>query len=117
VELVDMHQGFVRFPAVGTRVIAGPSHKELHAGSSMMIITMCDDISDQKFLLVQLSNFKRINSIRTEEKGSQIVDMSLDLLAQYLIFIDANRLLPSSNLIWSSIFGKYLITTTHRRRI
>ena len=80
VELVDMHQGLVRFPTVGTRVIAGPSNKELHAGSSMMITTMYD-ISDHKFLLVLLSNFMRINSIKTEEKGSQIVNMSLDLLA------------------------------------
>jgi hypothetical protein len=81
VELVDMHQGFVRFPTVGTRVVAGPSHKELHAGSSMMITTMRYEISDHEFLLVLLSYFYRINLIRTEEKGSQIMNMSLDLLA------------------------------------
>jgi hypothetical protein len=81
VELVDMHQGFVGFPTVGTRVIAGPSYKELHAGSSMMITTMRYDVSDHEFLLVLLSYFYRINLIRTEEKGSQIVNMSLDLLA------------------------------------
>jgi hypothetical protein len=57
VELVDMHQGLVRFPTIGTRVITDPSNKELHAGSSMMITTMCYDISDQKFLLVLLSDF------------------------------------------------------------
>jgi hypothetical protein len=33
-ELVDMHQGLVGFPAVGTCVIAGPSKKELHTGST-----------------------------------------------------------------------------------
>ena len=76
-----MHQGFVGFPSIGTRVIAGPSYKELHAGSSMMITTMCYDISDHKFLLVLLSYFLRIDSLRIEEKGSQIVNMSLDLLA------------------------------------
>ena len=76
-----MHQGFVRFPTVGTRIIGGPSQKELHTGSSMMITTMSYDISDHEFLLVLLSYFYRINLIRTEEKGSQIVDMSLDLLA------------------------------------
>ena len=76
-----MHKGLVWFPTVGTFVIAGPSNKELHAGSSMTISTMCYDISDHKFLLVLLSNFNRINSIRTEDKGSQIVNMSLDLLA------------------------------------
>ena len=81
VELVDMHQGFVRFPTIGTRVIAGPSNKELHTGSSMVISTMRYDISDHKFLLVLLSYFYRINSIRTEDKGSQVVNMSLDLLA------------------------------------
>jgi hypothetical protein len=81
VELVDMHQGFVGFPTIGTRVIAGPSYKELHAGSSMMITTMCYDISDHEFLLVLLSYFLRIDSLRIEEKGSQIVNMSLDLLA------------------------------------
>jgi hypothetical protein len=82
VELVDMHQGFVRFPTVGTRVVAGPSYKELHAGSSMMITTMRYDVSDHEFLLVLLSYFYRINLIRTEEKGSQqIMNMSLDLLA------------------------------------
>ena len=81
VELVDMHQGLVRFPTVGTRVIAGPSNKELHTGSSMMISTMRYNISDHKFLLVLLSYVNRINSIRTEDKGSQIVNMSLDLLA------------------------------------
>ena len=77
VELVDMHQGLVWFPTVGTRVIAGPSNKELHAGSSMMITTMCHDISDHEFLLVLLSYFYRINLTRTEEKGSQIVNMSV----------------------------------------
>jgi hypothetical protein len=81
VELVDMHQGLVWFPVVGTCIISGPSHKELHTGSSVMITTMCDDISDQKFLIVLLNDFTRINSIRTEEKGSQIVNMSPDLFA------------------------------------
>jgi hypothetical protein len=80
-ELVDMHQGLVWFPTVGTSVISGPSNKELHAGSSMMITAMCYDISDHKFLLVLLSHFLRIDSLRIEEKGSQIVNMSLDLLA------------------------------------
>ena len=83
VELVDMHQGFVRFPTIGTRIIAGPSNKELHTGSSMMITTMCYDISDHEFLLILLSYFYRIDLIRTEEKGSQIVNMSLDLLAYH----------------------------------
>ena len=81
IELVDMHQGLVWFPTVGTRIITGPSNKELHTGSSMMITTMCYNISDHKFLLVLLRYFYRINLIRTEEKGSQIVNMSLDLLA------------------------------------
>jgi hypothetical protein len=76
-----MHQGLVWFPTVGTRVITGPSNKELHTGSSMMITTMCYDISDHEFLLVLLSKLYRINSIRTEDKRSQIVNMSLDLLA------------------------------------
>ena len=79
--IIDMHQGLVWFPTVGTRVIAGPTNKELHAGSSVMITTMCYDVSDHKFLLVLLSYFYRINSIRTEDKGSQVVNMSLDLLA------------------------------------
>ena len=79
VELVDMHQGLVWFPTVGTGIITGPSNKELHAGSSMMITTICNDVSDQKFLLVLLSDFLRINSIRIEEKGSQVVNMSSDL--------------------------------------
>ena len=69
-----MRQGFVRFPSVGTRVVAGPSHKELHAGSSMMITTMRYDIFDHKFLLILLSYFDRIKLIR-------IVNMSSDLLA------------------------------------
>jgi hypothetical protein len=81
VELVDMHQGLVWFPTVGTRIITGPSNKELHAGSSMMITTMCYDISDHKFLFVLLSDFLRIDSLRIEDKGLQIVNMSLDLLA------------------------------------
>ena len=61
-----MHQSFVRFPTVGTCVISSPSNKELHAGSSMMITTVCYNT--------------RINSSRTEDKRSQIVNMSLDLL-------------------------------------
>ncbi len=77
VELVDMHQGLLWFPTVGTRVITGPSNKELHTGSSMMITTMCYDISDHELLLVLLSKLYRINSIRTEDKRSQIVNMSL----------------------------------------
>jgi hypothetical protein len=81
VELVDIHQGLVWFPTVGTRIIAGPSNKELHAGSSMMITTMRYDIFDHEFLLVLLSHFLRIDSLRIEEKGSQIVNMSLDLLS------------------------------------
>jgi hypothetical protein len=76
-----MHQGLVWLPTVGTRVITGPSNKELHAGSSVMITTMCYDISDHKFLFVLLSNFLMFDSLRIEEKGSQIVNMSLDLLA------------------------------------
>ena len=42
----------------------------------MMITTMRYDVSNHEFLLVLLSYFDRINMIR-----SQIVDMSLDLLA------------------------------------
>ena len=76
-----MHQGLVWFPTVGTCVIAGPSNKELHTGSSMMISTMRYDISDHEFLLVLLSYFYRINLIRTEDEGSQVVNMSLDLPA------------------------------------
>ena len=79
--IIDMHQGLVWFPTVGTRVIAGPTNKELHAGSSVMITTMRYDISDKEFLLILLSYFYRINLARIEEKGSQIVNMSLDLLA------------------------------------
>jgi hypothetical protein len=81
VELVDMHQGFLGFPTVGTCVIAGPSYKELHAGSSIMITTMHYDVSDHEFLLILLSYFLRIDSLEIEEKGLQIVNMSLDLLA------------------------------------
>ena len=33
-----MHQSLVRFPTVGTRIEAGPSHKELHAGSLESIL-------------------------------------------------------------------------------
>ena len=76
-----MHQGLVWFPTVGTFVIAGPSNKEFHTGSSMMVSTMRYDISDHKFLLVLLRYVNRINSIRTEDEGSQVVNMSLDLLA------------------------------------
>ena len=90
-ELVDMHQGFVRFPTVGTCVISSPSNKELHAGSSMMITTMCYDVSDHEFLLILLRYFYRINLIRIEEKGSQIVNVSPDLLAEN--YIDCFRLL------------------------
>ena len=71
VELVDMHQSLVRFPAVGTCIISSPSYKELHARSSMMVTKMRYDISDHKFLLVLLSYFYRINSIKIEEKRLQ----------------------------------------------
>jgi hypothetical protein len=47
----------------------------------MMITTMRYYISDQKFLLVLLSDFNKIYSMRIEEEGSQIVNMSSDLLA------------------------------------
>ena len=76
-----MHQSLVKFPTVGTCIASSPSYKELHARSSMMITTMRYDISDHKFLLVLLSYFDRVNLIRIEEKGSQIVNMSSDLLA------------------------------------
>ena len=76
-----MHQSLVWFITVGTFVIAGPSNKELHTESSMMASTMRYGISDNEFLLVLLSYVNRINSIRTEDKGSQVVNMSLDLLA------------------------------------
>ena len=76
-----MHQSLVGFPTVGTCVVSSPSYKELHARSSMVITTMRYDISDQKFLFVLLSYFDRINLIRIEEKGSQIVKISSDLLA------------------------------------
>jgi hypothetical protein len=64
-----------------SNIIAGPSYKELHARPSMMITTMCHNISDQKFLLVLLSDFESEKLIRSEEKESQIVNMSLDQLA------------------------------------
>ena len=76
-----MHKGLVWFPTVGTRIITGPSNKELYAGSSVMITTMCYDIADHEFLLVLLSYLYRIDLLRIEKKGSQIVNMSLDLLA------------------------------------
>ena len=91
-----MHQSLVWFPTVGTFVIAGPSNKELHIGSSMMVSTMRYDISDHKFLLVLLSYVNRINLIRTEDEGSQVVNMSRDV----------DRLLLSSNLIRSFMLGK-----------
>ena len=65
----------------GSQLLELASNKELHAGSSMMITTICYDISDQKFLLFLLSDFLRINSMGIEEKGSQIVNMSSDLFA------------------------------------
>ena len=49
----------------------------------LMITAMCYDISDHKFLLVLLSYFLRIDSLMMEDKGSQIVNMGLDLLAEY----------------------------------
>jgi hypothetical protein len=60
---------------------SGPSNKEFHAGTTMMITPMCYDISDHKFLLVLLSYFLRIDSLRIEDKWSKIVNMGLDLLA------------------------------------
>jgi hypothetical protein len=70
VELVDMHQGLVWFSAVGTYIIPGPSNQELYGRPSMMIITMCYNISDHEFLLVLLSDFSRVSLIWIEEEGS-----------------------------------------------
>ena len=53
----------------------------MHGGSSMMVTTMCLDPVDYEFLLVLLSYIERIDLSRVEYKGSQIVNMSLDLLA------------------------------------
>ncbi len=53
----------------------------------MIIITMRYDISDHKFLLVLLNHFKRINSIRIEEKGSQIVNMCSDEWSIWTAFV------------------------------
>ena len=81
--LIDIH-GACRHASGSCRV---PScwnlrhSRSIEQGTSVMISTMCYDISDHKFLLVLLSNFTRINSSRTEDKRSQIVNMSLDLLA------------------------------------
>jgi hypothetical protein len=54
IELIDI-LGLVWFPAVGP---------------SMMIATMCYNLSDYEFILVLI-----------EYKGSQIVNMSIDLFA------------------------------------
>ena len=82
-----MHQGFVGFPTIGTRVIAGPSYKELHAGFSMMITTMCHDISDHEFLLILLSNLYWVDVIGVKYKRMCV-----------LIFNDKYRLFTSDTI-------------------
>ena len=80
-KLVHMHESLVWFPAIRVFVETSPSNQELHGGSSMMVATMCQDPIDYEFLLVLLSYIERIDLSRVEYKGSQIVNMSLDLLA------------------------------------
>ena len=59
-----MHQGLVWFPTVGTRIITGPSDKELHAGSSVMITTMCYDISDHEYLVLGKQIKTHVHNLR-----------------------------------------------------
>jgi hypothetical protein len=49
-----MHQDLEWFPAVGTCIIAGSSHKELHAGSSIDRIIADISVVLNNFVLIAL---------------------------------------------------------------
>ena len=59
-ELVHMHEGLVRFPAVARLVVeSGPSHVELQGGSTIVVAAVSKDRLNNELLLVVLSDRQR----------------------------------------------------------
>ena len=75
-ELVQMHEGLVRFPAVARLVESGPSHIVLQGGSTIAVAAVSKDRLNDELLLIVLSDSQRIGADR-------IVDMCSNTLARH----------------------------------
>ncbi len=97
-ELVHMHEGLVRFPAVAGLVESRPSDVELQGGSSK------DRLNDE-LLLIVLSNSRRIGADGIVDERAKVVDICSDPLAGHQIFDYVNRIRLIHYLEWSAMFG------------
>ena len=80
-EFVHMHEGLVRFPAVGGIVESVPSDVELQGGSSIAVLTVSKDWLNDELLLVVLSYSQRISADGIVDERAKVVDVCHDPLA------------------------------------
>ena len=59
-ELVHMHEGLVRFPAVARKVESRPSDVELQGGSSIAVAAVSKDRLNDELLLIVLMKGRRL---------------------------------------------------------
>ncbi len=79
-ELVHMHEGLVRFPAVAGLVESRPSDVELQGGSSIAVAAVSKDRFNDELLLVVLSYSQRIGADGVVDERAKVVDMCSDLI-------------------------------------
>ena len=82
-ELVHMHEGLVRFPAVAKIVESRPSDVKLRGGSSIAVAAVSKDRLNDELLLIVLSYSQRIGADGIVDKTAKVVDMSSDPLARH----------------------------------
>ncbi len=80
-ELVHMHEGLVRFPAVAGLVEYRPSNVELQGGSSIAVAAMSKDRLNDELLLIVLSYRQRIGADGIVDERAKVVDMCSNPLA------------------------------------
>ena len=82
-ELVQMHEGLVRFPAVAGIVESRPPHVELQGGSSIAVAAVSKNRLNDELLLIVLSYSQRIGADGILDERAKVVDMRSDPLARH----------------------------------
>ena len=82
-ELVHMHEGLVRFPAVARIVESRPFDVELKGGSSIAVAAVSKNRLNDELLLIVLSYSQRIGADGIVDERAKVVDMRSDPLARH----------------------------------
>ena len=82
-ELVYMHDGLVRFPAVAGIVESRPPDIELQGRSSIAVAAVSKDRLNDELLLIVLSYSQRIGADGIIDERSKVVDMCSNPLARH----------------------------------